>query len=165
MAEQTQFNGLNLLDGSFTAQTFQVGANQGQTIQIAEIVSAQISELGSWTSVGQANSTGASGTFAGVVAGAIVTGLGGGLLLPTLLCWNMGRLPAEHRALGTGAWNAAFFFGQFLTPIVVVGIAGALGGLPRAMQLMGLVLVPCAVLLSVVSLRRPAAAAGPLAGG
>lgn len=108
---------------------------------------------------------GVSASFAGVVAGAIVTGLGGGLLLPTLLCWNMACLPGERRALGTGAWTAAFFFGQFLTPIVVVGIAGALGGLPRAMQLMGLVLVPCAVLLSVVGLRRPAAAAGPLAGG
>jgi flagellin len=35
VAKQTAFNGTNLLDGSFTAQAFQVGANQGQTINIA----------------------------------------------------------------------------------------------------------------------------------
>ena len=35
VATQTQFNGLNLLDGTFTAQQFQVGANAGQTITIA----------------------------------------------------------------------------------------------------------------------------------
>ncbi|HIO98157.1 MAG TPA: flagellin, partial [Marinobacter salarius] len=31
IAGTTQFNGLNLLDGSFTAQSFQVGANANQT--------------------------------------------------------------------------------------------------------------------------------------
>jgi flagellin len=51
VATQTQFNGLNLLDGSFTAQKFQVGANQGQTIDISAIANAQIANLGSWTSV------------------------------------------------------------------------------------------------------------------
>src|SRR5215831_15375821 len=35
VATQTQFNGLNLLDGTFTAQQFQVGANAGQTITIS----------------------------------------------------------------------------------------------------------------------------------
>jgi flagellin len=34
VATQTQFNGTNLLDGSFTAQSFQVGANAGQTIAV-----------------------------------------------------------------------------------------------------------------------------------
>ncbi|WP_334158424.1 flagellin N-terminal helical domain-containing protein [Oryzomicrobium sp.] len=32
IAQTTQFNGQNLLDGSFTSATFQVGANAGQTI-------------------------------------------------------------------------------------------------------------------------------------
>src|SRR6201995_3293671 len=31
VATQTQFNGTNLLDGSFTSKAFQVGANLGQT--------------------------------------------------------------------------------------------------------------------------------------
>ncbi len=46
VATQTQFNGLNLLDGSFSAQQFQVGANAGQTITVSSISSARTSALG-----------------------------------------------------------------------------------------------------------------------
>jgi flagellin len=46
VATQTQFNGLNLLDGTFTAQQFQVGANAGQTITVDSIGSARASALG-----------------------------------------------------------------------------------------------------------------------
>jgi len=46
VATQTQFNGLNLLDGSFQAQQFQVGANAGQTITVDSIGSARASALG-----------------------------------------------------------------------------------------------------------------------
>jgi flagellin len=46
---QTDFNGIKLLDGSFTAQAFQVGANAGQTINVASIVDARSSALGSHT--------------------------------------------------------------------------------------------------------------------
>lgn len=42
----TQFNGINLLDGSFKAQTFQVGANANQTIAVS-VDSADTSKLGS----------------------------------------------------------------------------------------------------------------------
>lgn len=31
VSDETQFNGIKLLDGSFTEQTFQIGANQGET--------------------------------------------------------------------------------------------------------------------------------------
>ncbi|MEG3194217.1 flagellin, partial [Lysobacter sp. D1-1-M9] len=51
VAETTNFNGTKLLDGTFTAQSFQVGANQGETIDIAEIANANTDSLGSWTSV------------------------------------------------------------------------------------------------------------------
>jgi flagellin len=46
VATQTQFNGTNLLDGSFTSKAFQVGANAGQTITVASIASARSSALG-----------------------------------------------------------------------------------------------------------------------
>jgi len=46
VSTQTQFNGLNLLDGSYVSQQFQVGANAGQTITIAGINSARTSDLG-----------------------------------------------------------------------------------------------------------------------
>ena len=56
VATQTEYNGLKLLNGDFTAQSFQVGANQGQTIDVSAIANAQISALGSWTSVGTTSS-------------------------------------------------------------------------------------------------------------
>jgi flagellin len=46
VATQTQFNGLNLLDGTFTSQQFQVGANSGQTISISSLASARTATLG-----------------------------------------------------------------------------------------------------------------------
>jgi flagellin len=46
VAAQTDFNGKKLLDGSFSAQRFQVGANQGQTISITSISSARTTALG-----------------------------------------------------------------------------------------------------------------------
>ena len=52
VAEQTQFNNTNLLDGSTGSFVFQVGANQGQTITVDGMANANIAQLGSWTSVG-----------------------------------------------------------------------------------------------------------------
>ena len=67
VATQTQFNGTNLLDGSFNAQQFQVGANAGQTITVAGITSARTSDLGKYYS---ASSTGATLTAATGITGA-----------------------------------------------------------------------------------------------
>ena len=46
VATQTEFNGTKLLDGSFTNQAFQVGANAGQLISISNIANAQTDTLG-----------------------------------------------------------------------------------------------------------------------
>ncbi len=46
VARTTSFNGVNLLDGSFNAQAFQVGANAGETVSIASIANAQTNVLG-----------------------------------------------------------------------------------------------------------------------
>jgi flagellin len=45
VGEQTEFNGLKLLDGSYTTQQFQVGANANQTIGVS-VGSAKASDLG-----------------------------------------------------------------------------------------------------------------------
>ena len=47
VASQTDFNGTKVLDGTFSAQNFQVGANAGQTIAVSSIASARASALGS----------------------------------------------------------------------------------------------------------------------
>ncbi|SEJ31552.1 flagellin [Nitrosomonas eutropha] len=46
VSEQTSFNGQKLLNGSFTGQQFQIGANAGETITISKIANAQIASLG-----------------------------------------------------------------------------------------------------------------------
>ena len=46
VASNTQFNGVNLLDGSFQGATFQIGANAGQTITVASVASAKAANLG-----------------------------------------------------------------------------------------------------------------------
>ena len=58
VASQTSFNGLNLLDGSFTTQSFQVGANANQTISVNAIADARSSALGSHTLAGDGTITG-----------------------------------------------------------------------------------------------------------
>jgi flagellin len=46
VAKQADFNGTKLLDGSFTSQLFQVGANASQAIAIDKVVDAQADALG-----------------------------------------------------------------------------------------------------------------------
>jgi flagellin len=57
VAQTTSFNGIKLLDGNFTAQTFQVGANQGETININSIASARTSSLGQGYGASQVGTT------------------------------------------------------------------------------------------------------------
>jgi len=51
VSSQTQFNGVNLLDGSFQGATFQVGANAGQTITVSSVASANSDNLGQLSTV------------------------------------------------------------------------------------------------------------------
>ena len=46
VAKQSDFNGTKLLDGTFTSQLFQVGANAGQAIAINSVVDAKANSLG-----------------------------------------------------------------------------------------------------------------------
>jgi|HubBroStandDraft_5_1064220.scaffolds.fasta_scaffold32486_2 flagellin len=48
VAANTQFNGVNLLDGSFQGADFQIGANAGQIISVSTIASAATSAIGNY---------------------------------------------------------------------------------------------------------------------
>ncbi|HGM6770211.1 MULTISPECIES: flagellin [Stenotrophomonas] len=61
VAKQSEFNGTKLLDGSFSSQLFQVGANAGQAIAIDKVVDAKTESLGT--------ATFATGTTAALAAG------------------------------------------------------------------------------------------------
>ncbi|MDP1544077.1 MAG: flagellin [Polycyclovorans sp.] len=71
VAEQTSFNGVKLLDGSFSNQSFQIGADVGQTIDVTSIVDATTANLGSY---GRATVTTAVSTgFANALSAGDVT--------------------------------------------------------------------------------------------
>lgn len=53
VAQQTTFNGTNVLDGTFVAQAFQIGANANETISVSS-VNARTASLGAFASVATA---------------------------------------------------------------------------------------------------------------
>ena len=82
---------------------------------------------------------GLSGTFAMTVAFALITSLGAGLLLPTMLTWVMSILPGNVRGRGTGLWTGMFFLGQFIAPLVAVALYKPAGGLSNVLLVYGII--------------------------
>jgi flagellin len=74
VAQQTSFNGTKLLDGSFSAVAFQVGANAGETISIAGIANVQTAAIGgTFTRVtGSFNSSALTGFATAIAAGGVL---------------------------------------------------------------------------------------------
>jgi MFS family permease len=93
-----------------------------------------------------------------VVVAAVVTGFGNGLLLPSLLTWALGSLSFEQRGRGTGVWTSALFIGQFVAPLVVLALAGAISGLTSALLVLGVVGIAAAV---AVRMGRPTRSVEP----
>ena len=75
--------------------------------------------------------------FNAVVIGAVFHGFGAGLVLPTVLTWLMRQLSFEQRGRGSGAFMASFFIGQFVSPLIVLGLSKLLGGLAPALGGLG----------------------------
>ena len=55
VATAANFNGVSLLNGSFTSQVFQVGANAGETVSVDSITSARTGDLGTFQGVTLSN--------------------------------------------------------------------------------------------------------------
>lgn len=91
----------------------------------------------------------------GVLIGAVVASYGSGVLLPCLITWVVAAAEFGDRGRITGLWTAAFFFGQFLTPILIAGLIAGSGSLEAAVGLVG---IGAVVISGVVasSLRSPA---------
>ncbi len=66
IANSTQFNGQNILDGTLSTLTFQVGANQGQTIQVTG-VDSRTSQLGARLSTSSSFTSAAIAAFGTIV--------------------------------------------------------------------------------------------------
>jgi len=88
-----------------------------------------------------------------ITLGAVFTGFGTGLLLPTLLTWAVNRLRFEQRGRGTGLWTGTLFIGQFLSPILLAAIGAGVGGLQPALGVLGVV-TAVAALTTLLLVRR-----------
>ena len=91
-----------------------------------------------------------SGAVAVITAGAVLTGAGTGLLLPVLATWATNGLSFSERGRGTGLWTGSLFIGQFLSPVLITGIAGAAGGLRPALGVLGVLTAILAVTTLVI---------------
>lgn len=78
VARSTSFNGVNLLDGSFTSASFQVGANatSNDQISISSIADTRSSSLGVYT--GFSGTSVANNIVNGAAANLVITPTGGG---------------------------------------------------------------------------------------
>lgn len=115
VASSTSFNGTKLIDGTFTNQSFQVGANVGETINISGLVNAQSSALGTSTST-TANVTGVAATaFTGITAGDL-----------TINGTSVGAVAAGGNAATQGA-NIAAAINTVSTTTGVTATANAAG--------------------------------------
>ena len=65
VADQTSFNGVKLLDGSFSGAVFQIGANAGENITISSIADVNTAALGSVSQAGGAAMSVAASSLTG----------------------------------------------------------------------------------------------------
>jgi MFS family permease len=86
-----------------------------------------------------------SGSVAVITVGAVITGAGTGLLLPVLVTWATNGLTFAERGRGTGLWTGTLFVGQFLSPVLITGLSGAVGGLRPALGVLGVLTAVLAV--------------------
>jgi flagellin len=113
VASSASFNGVKLLDGSFTSQEFQVGANAGDTITIGSIASANIAALGSVTSAtGQSSATSGITALGAVGAGKLIingTDVGAGIGAAGSIQQRVGQVvDAINASATTTGVNAAY---------------------------------------------------------
>lgn len=88
---------------------------------------------------------GFSQALVAVSAFAVLACLGSGILLPNLLSWTMGRLPAAIRGRGMGLWTGSFFLGQFIAPLLTGVLAVQMGGLDAVIRAMAVVIALAAL--------------------
>lgn len=73
VADQTTFNGVNLLDGSFSGAVFQIGANAGENITVSSLADANTAALGSVTQASASVAASGLTGFASAIAAGGVT--------------------------------------------------------------------------------------------
>ncbi|ABD25158.1 major facilitator superfamily MFS_1 [Novosphingobium aromaticivorans DSM 12444] len=99
---------------------------------------------------------GSASDWKGMVAGMALQQTGAGMAVPTLIAWAQSYLPFEHRGRGMGVWTSTFFFGQFVSPLLVSVARTSAGSMQGAFVIAGLLgLVIAAVTWFIVTPRQP----------
>jgi MFS family permease len=88
-----------------------------------------------------------------MTAAAFIQQLGSGMCVAGLIFWVSNSISAQHRGRGFGAWTAAFFLGQFVSPAIVSAVRTGVGGILSAFVVMGALGILGAVLLSIFKRR------------
>ncbi|WP_137130912.1 MFS transporter [Rhizobium sp. FY34] len=94
-----------------------------------------------------------TGNFWLTLVGAVLSGLGGGFILPAVVSEILRHLPFELRGRGTGRWQTSYFAGSFGGPLIVLGITSLTGALESTLIVMALVSLASA-LASLVALYK-----------
>jgi MFS family permease len=77
-------------------------------------------------------------THVQVVVAVMINGLGIGLMMPTLITWIMAQVDFHQRGRAAGCFTAAIFAGEFISPLVVLGMTGGIvTALPHALAIVG----------------------------
>ncbi|HRD71890.1 MAG TPA: flagellin [Aquimonas sp.] len=128
VATQTSFNGVKLLDGTFTSQTFQVGANQGETIDISSIASARADALGVGTNSSYSTSLSATVITGAITAGGVtVNGYGIGPTVSDGVSSTLATSSAIAKAAAFNAVSGQTGVSAVATATTVTGAAGTFG--------------------------------------
>ena len=72
--------------------------------------------------------------------------IGGGIMLPTLIAWALGKYAFEHRGRGMGFWGGAFFLGAFVSPPALTLVGQVAPGFLASVGVLGAV---CLLLAAV----------------
>ena len=111
VAQTTKFNGVALLDGTFTNQQFQVGADANQTVSITSIASARTSALGasySATTTGTAvNTTAINGSNVTINGVSIIASTSDGVSTASADASAKAKATAINATSGTGVTATA----------------------------------------------------------
>lgn len=123
VAANTQFNGVNLLDGSFQGASFQVGANVGQTITVSSISSAATNQIGNYYTTNGASTYSDSTADAGNTAILNITINGAATAIPTSAVTLTGVQSTDLKTI-TAAINQAVGASQGIVATVNAGGTG-----------------------------------------
>jgi len=128
VANTTQFNGQNVLDGSLTAAQFQVGANANQTINVG-VQSARATDIGNNTLKSvmdgtTSNSSSATATGANVIAQQDMT-FTSGTGTSTLVKVEAGQSAKKIAATVNALSNSSGVKAEAITTATIAGATGA----------------------------------------